>query len=122
MNWKQYLFHLTTIVYTYFFLSCWDTPTPELVAIDPTAINRWIYRTNLRFNIYWNEFNYWLKIFEIQKNICNSLNYQQLSYESKWPESIEKLIEKNITKEDIIQLAIMNWVIDDENECLACFV
>ena len=69
MNFKQYLFQLTIILYNYFFLSSWETPTPETVAIDPTAINRWIEKTNLRINIYWNEFNYLLKIFKLYLNL-----------------------------------------------------
>lgn len=69
MNVKRYLFQLTMFLYTYLFLSTWDTPTPETVAIDPTAISRWIAKTNLRINIYCTEFNYWLKIFKLYLNL-----------------------------------------------------
>ena len=69
MNVKRYLFQMTMFLYTYLFLSTWDTPTPEIVAIDPTAINRWISKTNLRINIYLTEFNYWLKIIKVYLNL-----------------------------------------------------
>ena len=65
MNFKSYLFQLTMFLYTYFFLSSWDTPNPN----DTNAINRWIAKTELRINIYWNEFNYWLKIFKLYLNL-----------------------------------------------------
>jgi hypothetical protein len=62
---------MSVFLYTYFFLSSWDTPSPDIVAVDPNAINRWITRTNLRINIYWAEFNYWLKIFRLYLNLKN---------------------------------------------------
>ena len=69
MRFKNYLFQMSLFLYTYFFLSSWDTPSPDIVATDPNAINRWISRTNLRINIYWNEFNYWLNIFKLYVNL-----------------------------------------------------
>lgn len=69
MNIKRYLFQLIMFLYTYLFLSSWDAPSPEIVAIDPNAIERWISKTELRINIYRNEFNYWLKIFKLYLNL-----------------------------------------------------
>jgi hypothetical protein len=36
--------------------------------------------------------------------------------------SIEESIELNILNEDFIQLAKLNWMIDIDNGCFACFV
>ena len=69
MNLKFYLYHLVVFIYTYFFLSSWDVPTHEVVAIDQKAINRWIDRTNLRMNIYWNEFQFLIKTFKLYLNL-----------------------------------------------------
>lgn len=38
-----------------------------------------------------------------------------------YSEDIDKLIEKGITKEDVTKLALLNWMIQDE-EYLYCFV
>ena len=35
---------------------------------------------------------------------------------------IDELIESGITEEETIRLRKLNWMIDNENECLACFV
>ena len=69
MKVKKYLFQLAIFLYTYFFLSSWDTPNPYTVPIDQNVINRWIAKTDLRINIYWNEFNYCLKIFKRYLNL-----------------------------------------------------
>lgn len=38
-----------------------------------------------------------------------------------WSEDIDNLIEKGITEEDVLALAKLNWMVEDES-CLACFV
>lgn len=38
-----------------------------------------------------------------------------------YSEDIDKIVEK-ITEEDAIALAKLNWMINDEGDCLACFV
>lgn len=65
MNFKKYCYHLVIFLYTYFFLSSWDVPATETVVMDPEAIERWMNRTNLRINIYWNEFKFLIKAFKL---------------------------------------------------------
>ena len=35
---------------------------------------------------------------------------------------IDKLLEAGLTEEDATELRNLNWMIDDEGDCLACFV
>lgn len=69
MNYRQILLQVTMFIYTYFFLSSWDVPTTETIVMDPKAIERWIERTNLRINIYWNEFKFLLNLFKLYLNL-----------------------------------------------------
>lgn len=46
---------------------------------------------------------------------------QGASHDELWSEDVEKLIEAGITIEDTKKLALLNWVIS-ENEYLVCFV
>ena len=39
-----------------------------------------------------------------------------------YSEDLGKLIEMGLTKEDCIKLRDLNWMIDEECDCLACFV
>ncbi len=35
---------------------------------------------------------------------------------------LDKIITAGLTEEDANALALLNWMIDDDNDCLACFV
>ncbi len=43
------------------------------------------------------------------------------SHDIIYSEDIDKIVDK-ITEEDAIALAKLNWMINDESECLACYV
>jgi len=49
------------------------------------------------------------------KNLIHGAEHDRI-----FSESIERLIDASITKEDVISLAKLNWSIEDE--CLYCFV
>jgi len=36
--------------------------------------------------------------------------------------NIDELLEAGITEEDAIELCNLNWMIDEDGDCLACFV
>ena len=67
MNYKKYLVRLIIFIYIYNFLSSWNPPPIEILVIDPNSINRWIDKTNLQINIYYDEFMFLLKFIKTQK-------------------------------------------------------
>jgi|TARA_Y100000310_G_scaffold12531_2_gene12905 hypothetical protein len=46
---------------------------------------------------------------------------QAAEHDEVFSEYIDKLVENNITKEDVKSLALLNWSIS-EHGCLSCFV
>jgi hypothetical protein len=71
MNYKKFLLRIIIFIYIYNFLSTWSAPPIEIIVIDPNAINRWIDKTNLQINIYYDEFMFLLKFVRLYLNLKN---------------------------------------------------
>ena len=52
-----------------------------------------------------------------QKNLIGGADHDII-----WSISVEQAIELNVSDEDFVELAKLNWHMDEEGDCFACFV
>ena len=72
----------------------------------------------------WDGDNTFQGLLIIAKYIDTSKNdiIASVEHDILYSVDIDEIIENGITKEDSIKLRNLNWMIEEEFECLACFV